>query len=256
MFKNKPIIGCIHLAALPGAPQFAGDFEQVISQAIDEAIIFQKNGIDALIVENFNDIPFFPNKVPNETVAAMSVICHELKKQINLPLGVNVLRNDGMAALSIASVCAAEFIRVNVHLGAVVADQGIIQGIAHDLLRYKQTLGSKALIMADVAVKHAAPLADMGLVNETLNLAKRGMVDGLIVSGSGTGAVTAIEDIKTVKEYSHLPVFIGSGITKENFDNYLPHADGFIVGSYFKVAGKAQNPVDSQRVKDFLTLKR
>jgi len=252
MFKTKPIIGCIHLKALPGAPLFDGNLDNVISQALDEAKILQENGIDALIVENFNDIPFFPSKVPNETIAAMSVICHELKKHINIPLGVNVLRNDGMAALSIAHICKAEFIRVNVHLGAVVADQGIIQGIAHDLLRYKHALGAKALIMADVAVKHAAPLADMGLINETLNLAKRGMVDGLIVSGSGTGAAANVEDVKTVKQYAELPVFIGSGITKTNFNDYLPHADGFIVGSYFKIDGKAQNPVDAERVREFL----
>jgi len=251
LFQQKPIIGCIHLAALPGAPKFNHNFETVIEQAINEAKVYQKNNIDGLIVENFNDVPFYPNHVPHETVAAMAVICHEIKKATNLPLGINVLRNDAKAALSIATVSGAEFIRVNIHLGAVVADQGIIQGIAHELLRYRQFLGNHSLIMADVAVKHAMPIADHGLINDTLNLTKRGMVDGLIVSGSGTGKSTSFEDLQTVKQYSELPVFIGSGIQKDNIQDYLPFADGFIVGSYFKHAGIAQNTVDEIRVKDF-----
>jgi uncharacterized protein len=251
LFSQKPILGCIHLAALLGAPQSTLSLEAIIERAIHEAHIYKQAGIDGFIVENFHDIPFFPQHVPNETVAAMAIICYELKRQINLPLGVNVLRNDACAALAIAAAAGAEFIRVNVHLGAVVADQGIIQGIAHELLRYRAFLKSQAFIMADVAVKHAMPLAAHGLSNETKDLSKRGMVDALIVSGSGTGAETRIDDLITVAENTHLPVFIGSGITRENIEQYLPYAEGFIVGSYFKSEGIGQNAVDPMRVKAF-----
>lgn len=250
--KRCPIIGCIHLQPLPGAPRFQGDIEQVFATALAETEIYKRQGIDGLIVENFHDAPFYPETVPAETVAAMAAVVRELVRASSFPIGVNVLRNDAHAALAIAAASGAAFIRINVHLGAVVADQGIIQGKAHETLRLRSQLRSQALIFADVGVKHAAPLAPRGLAAEAHELAERGKVDALIVSGAFTGAETSLSDLQSVRGVTDLPILVGSGTTPANLPALFAHSTGLIVGSTFKQDGFVENPLEEERVKSFM----
>ncbi len=254
--RPKPLIPVIHLQALPGAPLYNGKVQEVYDQAIREAEIFAAEGVDGLIIENFRDLPFYPDRVPAETIAAMATVAREIRNRVKIPIGINVLRNDAEAALAIATAVGAEFIRVNVHNGAALTDQGIVQGRAFATLRKRRHLLSQTLIFADVAVKHAYPLAEAPLDKLTQDLALRSMVDALIVSGSGTGAETDVNDLRTVKNNSPLPVLIGSGTTPSNLRHLHPIADGFIVGSYFKKEGIATNPVEAARVKDFVQVYR
>ena len=181
----------------------------------------------------------------------MTAIAAEVRSRVALPLGINVLRNDGLSALAVAHACGAEFVRVNVLCGARVADQGLLQGIAHDLLRERSLLGaSDVKILADVDVKHSAPLSPRELADEVDDTVKRGLADGVIVSGSGTGKTTAPEKVRAVKGFAgDVPVFVGSGVTAETIARYAPFADGFIVGTAFKRDGDPANPVEPDRVK-------
>ena len=253
---KKPLIACIHLLALPGAPGYEGSMQAVIDRAVEEATLFADLGVDALIIENFRDIPFYPDRVPNETVAAMATISREVVNRVDVPIGINVLRNDADAALSIATAVDAQFIRVNVHNAAVLTDQGIVQGRAYETLRKRKALNAQVLIMADVAVKHAAPIANLGLDVEARDLSERSLADALIVSGSGTGAETDFNDLKVVKENTHLPVLIGSGVKPANIRQLNTLADGFIVGSYFKKDGMVLNEVEPTRVREFIDIFR
>ncbi len=255
-YTPKPLIACIHLLALPGAPLYEGDMEAVISRAVQEAELFAQLGVDALIIENFRDIPFYPERVPTETVAAMATISREIVNRVDVPIGINVLRNDADAALSIAHAVGAQFIRINVHNAAVLTDQGIVQGRAYETLRKRKQLNSQVLILADVAVKHAAPLANLGIDVEARDLSERSLADALIVSGSGTGAETDFDDLRIVKENTHLPVLIGSGVNPSNIRKLNKLADGYIVGSYFKKDGVALNEVEPTRVQEFLDIYR
>ncbi|HHG84721.1 MAG TPA: phosphorybosylanthranilate isomerase, partial [Bacteroidetes bacterium] len=133
--KSKPLIACIHLLALPGAPLYKGDLQGIYDRALAETAIFVEQGVDALIVENFRDVPFYPNRVPTETIATMAAVCREIRNNCDIPLGINVLRNDADAALSVATAIGADFIRINVHNAAVLTDQGLVQGRAYDTLR-------------------------------------------------------------------------------------------------------------------------
>ncbi len=248
--KPKPIIGVIHLKALIGAPLYRGNLAEVYQKALHETAILSRY-VDGLIIENFGDAPFFPDTVPPETVAMMSAVGREIRQQTDLPIGINVLRNDALAAMAIATAIQAQFIRVNVHTSAVVADQGIIEGKAYATLRLKQQLQSNVLILADVGVKHAASLTPRSLALEAEDLAERALVDGLIVSGTRTGEPTQVTDLQMVQQEVKCPVLIGSGVTPTNIMD-LQSADGFIVGSYFKKDGKAQNTVEEKRVVDFM----
>jgi membrane complex biogenesis BtpA family protein len=249
--SQKPLIACIHLLPLPGAPRYMGNMREVYDTALAEAAIFARYPIDGLLVENFRDIPFYPHKLPAETIAALAAVTREIVRAVHIPVGVNALRNDALAALAISSAAQADFIRVNVHMDAVVSDQGIIQGTSHETLRLRATLQSPVLIFADAGVKHATPLGDRGLAAETRDLTERGLADAIIVSGAFTGSAPSFEDVEIVRQHTSLPILIGSGATPDNLRQLYANVDGLIVGSFFKQDGKAENLVQEARVKAF-----
>lgn len=212
------------------------------------------NGLDGIIVENFGDAPFFPDNVEAHTVAAMAIIINELRdRHPKIPIGVNVLRNDANSALAIATVTNADFIRVNVHIGAMLTDQGVIQGKAHETLRYRSVLRSDVKIFADVAVKHAVPLGDINLASIAQDTYYRGLADALIVTGTGTGKSTNLKQLKIVKDaVPHAKAFVGSGVTTGNLAEALQYADGVIVGTSIKRDGVTTNEVDPVRVRTLI----
>lgn len=251
---THPVIGMVHAAPLPGSPQYDGDWHSVIDRAVTDAAALMDGGCDGIMIENFGDPPFYPHRVPAITIAAMTRLATEVRRVTSLPLGINMLRNDGQSALAVAVVVGAQFIRVNVLCGARVTDQGIVTGIAHDLLRERRQLGADHIrIFADVDVKHSAPLGVRSLVDETRDLIERGGADAVIVSGSATGQPTSAADSQTIQSAAgRTPVFIGSGATLETVAALKPHCHGFIVGTHFKRDGVVSAPVDPERVKRFV----
>lgn len=253
LFTNtKPVIGCIHLMALPGSPLYQGKMGPIYEKALQECELYHAHGVDGLIIENFGDKPFFPDALPSETIAALSAVGREIMLHTKIPVGINALRNDAKAALSIATAITAQFIRVNVHMHAYVSDQGILSGKAFDTLRLKKLLQSNVQIFADVHVKHAAPLAELSLEQACEDLCERGLVDALIVSGASTGKPLELSELKIAKKVSNVPVLVGSGTTDENIEHLFPHTDGFIIGSYFKKEGIASNTIDPSRLSTLM----
>lgn len=253
--KNRPaVVGMLHAPPLPGSPKSELSLTAIVSFVLKDAEALASGSVDGLLLENFGDAPFYPGSVPPATVAQLTRVAAEVRKRFTLPLGINVLRNDALAALSIASAVGSEFIRVNILCGARLTDQGIIQGQAHELLRLRRQLNATSIrVLADVDVKHSAPLAPRPLADETADLVHRAGADGLIVSGSGTGQKTSLEDLKAVRATAaSRPVFVGSGISAVNIAAYVGLADGLIVGSSLKANGDVHQPVDPLRVKELL----
>lgn len=250
-WNRKRLIGVIHLKALPGAPRFEGSMRAICEAAVADAQAYEGGGADALMVENFGDIPFTRERVAAETVAGMAVAVGAIREAgIGLPLGFNVLRNDVSSGLGLAAACEADFVRVNVHTGAVEADQGIIQGEAYHTLRKRAALCPKVQIWADVLVKHAVPIGDLGIAEAARDTYQRGLADALIVSGVATGAATSSEDLRRVKTACpEAPLLVGSGATCDNAAALLEFADGLIVASSLKQGGELGNPVDEARVR-------
>jgi membrane complex biogenesis BtpA family protein len=243
----------LHVPPLPGAPRSEKSFHEIIDWVLKDADALAAGGVEAAILENFGDAPFYPRAVPPHTVAFMTAIAREVKQRLPLRLGINVLRNDVQGALAVAAAAPAEFVRVNVHTGARVTDQGVIEGRAHETLRYRRMLGSDVKIFADVDVKHSAPVAARPLEEEVEEVVSRGCADAVIVSGSGTGKQTSLEDLQAAKRAAGLvPVFAGSGVDARSVAKVLKIADGAIVGTAFKYSGSTTNPVDPGRVRAFM----
>ena len=250
-----PLVGMVHLPPLPGAPGHAGDMQAILSRVVHDVEALSTAGFDGVIVENYGDTPFYPLAVPPETIAAMTLCVAAAVRSANpRSVGVNVLRNDAGAALGIAAVTGAAFIRVNVHAGTMWTDQGAITGQAHRTLRERKALMADVGILTDVHVKHAVPTPGRVIEDAARDLWERAGSDGLIVSGAGTGAPTAVDTVARVRRAApEAPLWIGSGTSPDAIDDLVrAGATGFIVGSWVQRGGTAGNGVDPDRARAFV----
>jgi membrane complex biogenesis BtpA family protein len=246
------LVGMVHLPALPGAPGFDGDREALRERAVADAEALVEGGMDAVLVENFGDAPFHPDAVPRHVVASMTALVDAVGRAVDVPVGVNVLRSDGPGAMAVAAATGASFVRVNVHTGARVTDQGVVEGRAHGTLRLRDRLGAPDVrVLADVDVKHSAALAERPLPSVAREAVERGGADGLVVSGPATGAAVDRErlaTVGTVAAETGVPLVVGSGVTPDTVGEVLDIADAVIVGTALKRGGDPTAPVERERV--------
>jgi membrane complex biogenesis BtpA family protein len=246
--RRPALIGVVHLAPLAGAPRYGGALEPVLAAALRDARALVRGGCDALLVENFGDTPFHPRAVPPETVACMARALGAVRAaHPRIPLGVNVLRNDARSALGLAAAFELDFLRVNVHAGAALTDQGLVEGRAAETLRERARLCPRTRIWADVHVKHSTPLGSETLGEAAADLARRALADALIVTGRATGSAPDPEAV--AEAAGHVPVLVGSGLTPANAPELLAHARGAIVGTALKRGGRVEAPVEEARVR-------
>jgi hypothetical protein len=250
--RAKPLIGVIHLPGLPGSPAYGGSMEAIIAHAMADAAAYVNGGADGIIIENFGDYPFVPGRNEPQVVAAMTAALARLRgKWPKTPFGVNVLRNDAVSALAIAQAGGGRFIRVNIHTGATLTDQGIIEGRADETLRFRRRIGADdVMIFADIDVKHGAQLVHRDLKLVAKETVLRGMADALILTGGETGDPPDLADVRQVRSAVECAIVAGSGVNKDNVWEVLPLVDGVIVGTSLKRERKTENPVDEGKVRE------
>lgn len=206
--------------------------------------------MDGLLLENFSDAPFLPGRVPRHVVASLAALAARVREVVDLPLGVNVLRNDAASALAVAQAAGGSFVRANVWTGARVTDQGLVQGAAHEVLRLRRRLEAEVRVLADVDVKHSTALGERSLEAEAEETVARGLADGLIVTGPASGRPVDPDDLERVRGAAGgAPVLVGSGVTAENVTRLLERCDGAIVGTSLEREGVTGAPVEHRRVE-------
>lgn len=246
----KPIIGMIHVQALPGTPRSSLNVSQIAEQACREAEVLVKGGVQAIMIENMHDVPYLNRQVGPEVIAAMTQVASELRALTNLPLGIQILAGANQAALAVAQAADLQFIRAEGFVFGHIADEGYMDADAGELLRYrKQIAGENIQVFTDVKKKHSshAVTSDVSLA-ETIDAAEFFLSDGVIVTGSATGSAVDHTELVSAYETAKLPVLVGSGVTPEGLEAIFPHADAFIVGSYFKKNGVWTNPPNLERL--------
>ena len=251
---HKPIIGMIHVDPLPGTPKYSGNVKAIIDKAKSEASLYRSFGINALMIENMHDAPYLNRIVGPEITSLMSIILYEIKKNYELPTGIQILAGANKNAVAAAHSARADFIRAEGFVFAHIADEGTFNSDAGELLRYKKQIGAEnVLIFTDIKKKHSSHsiTSDTNIV-ETAKAAEFFLSDGVIITGSATGKEPSLNEIKEVKENVNIPVLAGSGITDKNVIQYLEYCDALIIGSYFKKDGIWSNPIDHERVKVFI----
>jgi uncharacterized protein len=248
----KPVIGVIHVGALPGTPRSTQTLSDLVASAKHEASIYSESGVDAVILENMHDVPYLRGEVGPEIVAAMTAIAVEVKSECErLPVGIQILAGANIEAMAVAHAAGLDFIRAEGYAYAHVADEGLIQSSAAKLLRYRKLIGAdRVQVWADVKKKHSAHAitADVTL-GETSETVEFMGADCVVVTGSATGKPPAVADIREAKSCCHLPVFLGSGVNENNIREFYTEADGFIIGTAFKMHGLWSNTVDPARIE-------
>ncbi len=249
--RKKPLIGVIHVGALPGTPRSSENVTELISKARREADLYRDGGVDGIIIENMHDVPYLRGEAGPEIVAAMTAIGIEVKSTARLPVGVQILAGANIEAMAVAHAAGLDFIRAEAFAYAHVADEGLIQSSAAKLLRYRRAIGAtRVQVWTDVKKKHAAHAitadVSLGATAETVQFMG---ADCVIISGNVTGEPPSPTDVREAKDHCDLPVFLGSGISAENISDFYNDADGFIVGSSLKVDGLWSNTIDPKRVE-------
>jgi hypothetical protein len=235
----------VHLGALPGSPGHSGSMNVIVDQALRDATLLADLGYSAIMVENFGDAPFYADDVPPITVAAMTRVVTEIRNAVTVPIGINVLRNDGLSAIAVAAATDASFIRINVLSGSMYTDQGLITGQAAEVGRSRATLAPDLSILADVFVKHASPPPGATLEQSAIDTWERGGAQALVLSGAGTGKALEIDDALRVRTaVPDAPLVVGSGATESTLPQLVEAFDSIIVGSSIKQGGLATEPVD------------
>ena len=250
MGGERALIGMVHVGALPGTPSSTATLDRLIGQAVSEARVYAEAGFTAIAIENMHDRPYLKGAVGPEVTAAMSVIGREVKRSTGLPLGVQVLAGANREALAVALEAEADFVRVEGFVLAHVADEGLIEASAGELLRYRRAIGAEhVLVFADIRKKHSAHAitADVSLA-ETARAAEFFLADGIVVTGAATGQETATRDLAEAAAATVLPTLVGSGLRADNLANYAA-ARGFIVGSSVKVGGLWNHALDPAAVR-------
>jgi uncharacterized protein len=245
----QPLIGMVHVQALPGTPAYGGSLQAVIDATLRDAVTLKQAGMDALLLENMHDVPYLNRVVGHEVSTAMAVIAYLVKRAFQLPCGIQILAGANQAAMAAALSAGLDFIRAEGFAFGHVADEGWMDADAGPLLRYRKTIGAEnILIFSDIKKKHAAHAvtADVSLL-ETAHAAEFFRSDGLIVTGTATGKAAQLEDLQDLKGHVGLPVLVGSGITAENIRSFAPFCNGFVVGSSIKKEGNWQAEVDYER---------
>ena len=252
--RSKPIVGVIHVGALPGTPRGSQTVAELVKSAREEAKVYKECGVDGIIIENMHDVPYLKGEAGPEIVAAMTAIGTEVKNECQLPVGIQILAGANIEAMAVAHSAGLDFIRAEGFAYAHVADEGIIEASAAKLLRYRRMIGAKRVeVWTDVKKKHSAHAitADVSL-GETAETVEFMGADCVIVTGSVTGQAPKVADVQEAKSHCHLPVFLGSGISESNIEQFYTEADGFIIGTSFKLDGLWSNTIDPGRVTQFI----
>lgn len=245
----RALVGMLHVGGLPGTPRARVGLDALIEAAVAEAQVYAAAGFHGVMLENMHDRPYLKGAVGPEIVAALTAVGREVRREVRLPLGIQVLAGANHEALAVALACGALFVRVEGFVFAHVADEGLIEGGAGALLRYRRVIGAEHVrVFADVKKKHAAHAltADVDLA-ETARAAEFFLADGVIVTGAATGRPAAPEDLDMVRAAVSIPTLVGSGLDADNLARYAA-ADAFIVGSSLKVDGVWSSALDPARV--------
>lgn len=253
---TKPVVGMIHVGALPGTPGHHQSMDQIIADACAEARLYREAGLNCLMLENMHDVPYLRGGVGPEIVAAMTVLAREIRRESgsDLPIGIQILAAADLEALAVAQAAGLDFIRTECFCFAHVADEGIMQSNAAKLLRYRRTIGATGVqVWADIKKKHAAHSLTADLtIGDVAEAAEFMGADTIIVTGTSTGRPPQPWEVAEARDHCNLPVFVGSGVGTENLGDLLSVSDGVIVGSHFKRDGHWANEIDAERVSAFM----
>jgi len=251
---DKYLGAMIAIKPLPGSPKYGGSVNEIVDMALKDLEQYKLNDVDVIVLENDNDVPYIKPPLAEETLLAIEEVSKAVRKKFNKPIGLQILEGASIESLHIAQKCDLDFIRVESYVFAHVGSAGIIEACAGKLLRERKKLNCEHIkVFADVKKKHCSHslTSDLDITDE-IKQAEFCLVDGIMVTGKFSGEKPNAEDLIKAKSVTKLPVMIGSGMDKENIKDFIKLADGFIVGTTFRVNSNFFGEIDPKRLKEFV----
>lgn len=252
--KKCSLIGMIHVPALPGTPAYKGDVKGIIDKVKEEVKIYAGEGVDGIAIENMHDTPYMNKNVGPEIVAMMTRAAETVKMNCSLPAGIQILAGANKEALSVALASELQFVRAEGFVFSQIADEGLINSDAGELLRYRKMIGADdKLLFTDIKKKHSSHsiTADLSAA-DIAKAAEFFRSDAVILTGSETGTSANLDELRKVKKSVKIPVIIGSGINDRNIGEFSDLADMLIVGSFFKKEGYWENDLEPAKIKQLV----
>lgn len=256
MLPPKFLAAMVAVLPLPGSPLYDGDDQRVIDQALSNVEVYQRAGVDSLMFENDHDLPYIQPPLDERGIALMTKIVKAARQRFEGPIGIQMLEAANVTSLEIAAEADLDYIRVEAFVFAHVGGSGVINGSAGKILRRRKELDAEHIrVFADVKKKHGSHSLTIDLdIADEIRQAEFFLADGVIVTSQFTGINPEKNDLLKAKRATMLPVLIGSGMTAVNIPEYLPLADGFIVGSYFRKDGMFLENLEPERLSRFMQI--
>ena len=247
---TKPVIGMVHIGALPGTPLFDPAVDLVAAARAD-LLALQDAGFDAVMFGNENDRPYEFN-VDTASTATMAAIIGQLKSEITVPFGVNVLW-DPMSSVALGAATGAAFVR-EIFTGSYASDMGPWTPDAGKAMRYRDRLGRSDMAMLyNISAEFAHSLDQRSLPDRARSAVFSSIPDAILVSGQITGEAAAMSDLEAVKAVlPDIAVMANTGVKHDTVADVLAVADGCIVGSSLKIDGDTWKAIDPDRAKHFM----
>ncbi len=252
--EKKAILGVIHLPALPGSPCSRLQPDEISRAALEEAAVYAAEGLDGLLIENMQDVPYVRRRVNDAVAAVMTRVATEIRARHSFPVGIQILAGANLQALAVAHAAGLDFIRAEGFVFGHLADEGYLESDAGELLRFRKQIGAESVrVFTDIQKKHSshALTADLDLQEWARTAAFFGS-DGLVITGRFTGESVAVPDLAGLRSQVSIPVLLGSGVQPGNIGDSWGLADGFIVGSWFKKEGNWENALDPGRIREMM----
>lgn len=252
--QSKPVIGMVHIGALPGSPLFDPELDLVAAARADLKAL-QDAGFDAVMFGNENDRPY-EFSVDTASTATMAAIIGQLKGEITVPFGVNVLW-DPMSSIALGAATGAGFVR-EIFTGTYASDMGPWTPDAGKAMRYRDRLGRSDMAMLyNICAEFAHSLDQRALPDRARSAVFSSVPDAVLVSGQITGEAAALSDLEAVKAVlPDIAVMANTGVKHDTVADVLAIADGCIVGSSLKIDGDTWKAIDPERAKDFMARAR
>ncbi len=251
---EKAAIGVVHFKAFPSDPLYdaEGGIQAIVDAARKDLIAMQNGGVDAILFSNEFSFPYEPNP-SMEVVAGMAYVIGELKKDIKVPFGCNVISNthDSIALNAAVGGCLMR----GTFAGAWSGNMGLVNARPGEFLRHRHQLGldKKLKMVHYISPESSSEIG--GLDKHTIANSSlfSNLPDALGICGASAGKSIDLPFMRELREARpDVVLFATTGVKYETIEDIYSVADAAFIATTFKVDGVFENEVDEARVKRFM----
>ncbi len=249
---GKKVIGMVHLLPLPANAAYKNNKDEIVEHALEDAHTLIDCGVDAIMLENFNDWPQYADEIPMESYTLMTAVASKIRDFCKIPFGVNVEMNAWKQEWIMAWAVNADFIRLEAFVDNRGGSFGYIPACSTPLSKVMKDYPADVELFTDVHTQETYGNPDVPIIELAHNAIGHDSSAIIVTENDACRRIT-VEDVKAMRQaIGDFPIIVGSGVKTTNVLDYFEYADGVIVGRGFKSGDR----VDAKLVKEFMEVVR